>query len=329
MRTVREPESITLDDVLAARDRVREAAVRTPLIRLEGARKLYLKLETMQPIRSFKVRGAGNAVAMLSPQELAAGVYTASAGNMAQGLGWAARAHGIRCSVVVPDGAPQTKLDAVRRLGAEIVSLPFADWWNVLATHRYAPLEPARFIHPVSDVGVMAGNGTIGLEILEDLPEVDSVLVPYGGGGLSGGIAAAIRSSKPDVKVFGCEVETAAPLRAAFEAGRPVESPRTATFVDGIGAPTVLPEMWPVAKRLLAGSLVVELAEVESAIRMLAERAAVIAEGAGAVSVAAGLKGLGGDGRVVCVVSGGNIDLSVLSRILAGASSGARGGEQG
>lgn len=318
MKAVREPDSITLDDILAARERIHETVTRTPLIPLEGVEGLFLKLETMQPIRSFKVRGAGNAVAMLTPQELAAGVYTASAGNMAQGLAWAARSHGAHCSVVVPDGAPETKLEAVRRLGAEIVSLPYTEWWDVLATHRYAPLEPARFIHPVSDVGVMAGNGTIGLEIMEDLPDVDAVLVPYGGGGLSSGIAAAIRSSRADIPVYACEVETAAPLRAAFAAGHPVESPRTPTFVDGIGAPTVLAEMWPAAKRLLVGPLVVTLAEVEAAIRLLVERAAVVAEGAGAASVAAGLKGLGAHRRVVCVVSGGNIDRSVLSRILEG-----------
>ena len=316
MKTVREPNSITLDDVLAARERIQGVVTRTPLIPLEGVDGVFLKLETMQPIRSFKVRGAGNAVAMLTPKELEAGVYTASAGNMAQGLAWAARKHGASCSVVVPDGAPATKLDAVRRLGAEIVSLPYAEWWDVLATHRYAPLEPARFVHPVSDVGVMAGNGTIGLEIMEDLVDIDAVLVPYGGGGLSCGIAAAIRASRPEVAVYGCEVETAAPLRAAFEAGHAVESPRTPTFVDGIGAPTVLAEMWPAAKRLLAGSLVVSLAEVEAAIRLLAERAAVVAEGAGAASVAACLKGVRGHRRVVCVVSGGNIDSSVLARIL-------------
>ena len=319
MKAAREPDSITLRDVLAARDQIAGVVTRTPLIRLEGAYpELYLKLETLQPIRSFKVRGAYNALVLLSPDELAAGVYTASAGNMAQGLAWAASQKGIPCSVVVPHGAPQTKLDAIGRLGAEIVSLPYAEWWNVLATHRYGPLEPARFIHPVSDVGVIAGNGTIGLEILEDMPDVDVVLVPFGGGGLSCGIAAAIRVVRPEARVYGCEVETATPLRAAIVAGRAVDSPRQQTFVDGIGGPTVLREMWQPAHRLLAGSLVVSLTEVASAIRLLVERSAVVAEGAGAASVAAGLKGLGGDGRVVCVVSGGNIDQSVLSRILAG-----------
>jgi len=318
VKMVREPDSITADDVLAARDRIAPIVKRTPLVPLEGIDGIYLKLETLQPIRSFKVRGAANAIGMLSADELADGVYTASAGNMAQGLAWAARHHGVPCSVVVPEDAPRTKLDAVRRLGAEIVSLPYAEWWSVLATHRYAPLEPARFIHPVSDVAVMAGNGTIGLEILEDRPDVEAVLAPFGGGGLSCGIAAAIRIANPNVRVFGCEVETAAPLRAALAAGGPVESTRTPTFVDGIGAPIVLSEMWPVAKRLLSGSLVVSLGEVESAIRMLVERAALVAEGAGAVSVAAGLKRLGADRRMVCIVSGGNIDVSVLSRILGG-----------
>jgi threonine dehydratase len=255
---------------------------------------------------------------VLSDRELTAGVYTASAGNMAQGVAWAARRRGIPCTVVCPEGAPQTKLDGIARLGAETVSLPYDQWWNILATHRYAPLEPAHFIHPVSDIAVMAGNGTIGLEILEDLPEVDSVLVPFGGGGLSCGIAAAVRGLKPGVRVYGCEVETAAPFAAAIAAGRPVESPRLPTFVDGIGARSMLVEMWPPARRLLAGSLVVSLEEVAAALRMLVERAAVVGEGAAGASVAAGLKGLGGSGKVVCVVSGGNIDLAVLATILRG-----------
>lgn len=320
MKALREPDSITLDDVVAARKRIEGAVPRSPLIRMEGAgaSDLYLKLENVQPIRSFKLRGADNAMALLSPGELAAGVYTASAGNMAQGLAWAARRRGIRCTVVCPDGAAQTKLDGIRRLGAETVSLPYDQWWDILATHQYPPLEPAHFVHPVSDIAVMAGNGTIGLEILEDLPEVDAVLVPFGGGGLSCGIATAVRGLKPQVKVYGCEVDTAAPLAAAIAAGRAVECARTPTFVDGIGARTMLVEMWPPARRLLAGSLVVSLEDVAAAIRMLVERAAVVGEGAAGAAVAAGLKGLGGAGRVVCVVSGGNIDPAVLSTILAG-----------
>src|SRR5712671_364133 len=247
MKSLFEPDSITLDDVIAARERIKDAVPRTPLIKIDGIGPgdLYLKLENLQPIRSFKIRGADNAMALLRPAELAAGVYTASAGNMAQGVAWAARRRGVRCTVVVPDGAPQTKLDGIRRLGADIVSLPYDDWWDILATHRYAQLEPAHFIHPVSDVGVMAGNGTIGLEVLEDLPDVATVLVPFGGGGLSCGIATAIRSLRPEVRVFGCEVDTAAPLAAAFAAGGPVPFPRVASFVDGIGSPIVLPEMWP------------------------------------------------------------------------------------
>ncbi|MHB8611360.1 MAG: threonine ammonia-lyase [Candidatus Dormibacteraceae bacterium] len=320
MKALREPDSITLADVVAARERLDGAVPRSPLIQLDGAgaSDIYLKLENLQPIRSFKLRGAFNAMAVLSDAQLAAGVYTASAGNMAQGVAWAARRRGVRCTVVCPEGAPQTKLDGVRRLGAETVFLPYDQWWDILATHRYAPLEPAHFIHPVSDVAVMAGNGTIGLEILEDLPGVDSVLVPFGGGGLSCGIAAGIRGLKPQVRVYGCEVETAAPFAAAIAAGGPIETPRTPTFVDGIGARTMLAEMWPPARRLLAGALVVSLAEVASAIRTLVERSAVVGEGAAGASVAAGLKGLGGAGYVVCVVSGGNIDPAVLTTILAG-----------
>ena len=320
MKALREPDSITLDDVHAARKRLAGAVQRTPLVRMEndGPGELYLKLECLQPVRAFKLRGAYNAMAILEPEQLSAGVYTASAGNMAQGVAWSARRRGVRCTVVVPDGAPQTKLDGIRRLGADIVSLPYDQWWNIMATHRYPPLEPAHFIHPVSDVAVMAGNGTIGLEILEDVPDVDAVLVPFGGGGLSCGIAAAIRGLRPQVRVYGCEVATAAPLSAALAAGYPIECARTLTFVDGIGGPTVLTEMWPPVHRLLAGSLVVSLAEVAAAIRLMVERAAVVGEGAAGAAVAAALKGMGGSGRVVCVVSGGNIDPGVLSKILSG-----------
>ncbi|HEV3101001.1 MAG TPA: threonine/serine dehydratase [Candidatus Dormibacteraeota bacterium] len=316
----RQPDSITLADVQEARKRIAGFVPRTPLIRVEdgGTGELYLKLENLQPIRSFKVRGSGNALACLDPADLASGVYTASAGNMAQGLAWNARRLGIKCTAVVPDGAPHTKLEAIHRLGAETVSVPYDDWWNVLVTHRYAPLEPAHFIHPVSDVDVMAGNGTIGLEILEDLPDVNAVLVPYGGGGLSCGIATAVRGLRPEVRVYGCEVDTAAPLAAAFAAGGPVPCPRIASFVDGIGSPAVLPEMWAPASRLLAGSLVVSLPEVAAAIRHLVQHAAIVAEGAGGASVAASLKGLAGPGRYVAIVSGGNIDPDVLGTILAG-----------
>ena len=319
MVNTRLPDSIAVADVEAARGRLAGVLTRTPMIRLEtdSGAELLLKLELLQPVRSFKVRGAYNALSMLSDAELAHGVYTASAGNMAQGLAWSARRRGVRCSVVVPDNAPATKLDGIRRLGAEIVKVPYDDWWDVFTTHRFGGLEPARFVHPVSDVGMMAGNGTIGLEILEDAPDVSAVLVPFGGGGLSCGIAAAIRASRPEVQVFGCEVDTAAPLAASIAAGRPVEVDRTPTFVDGIGGKAVLEEMWPPVKRLLAGSLVSPLSEVEAAIRLLVARCAVVAEGAGAASVAAGLRHAGLLGRIVCVVSGGNLDPGVLARILS------------
>lgn len=316
----RPPDSLTIDDVHEARKRLAGILPRTPMIRLEdsGTGELYLKLENLQPVRSFKVRGSANALALLDAASLSAGVYTSSAGNMAQGLAWNARRLGIRCTAIVPEGAPRVKLEAIQRLGAETISVPYDDWWSVMATHRYAPLEPAHFIHPSSDVDVMAGNGTIGLEILEDLPDVNTVLVPFGGGGLSCGIATAVRSLRPEVRVYGCEVDTAAPLAAALTAGGPVPCARVATFVDGIGGPALLPEMWPPASRLLAGSLVVSLPEVAAAIRHLVQHAAVVAEGAGAAPVAAALKGLAGPGRYVAVVSGGNIDPEVLTTILSG-----------
>ncbi len=254
----------------------------------------------------------------LAPREaLAKGVSTASAGNMAQGVAWNARRLGISCTVVVPDNAPQTKLAAIERLGAKAVKLPYARWWQVLEEHGYPGIE-GFFIHPVSDPAVIAGNGTIGLEILEDLPDVDAVVVPFGGGGLSCGIAAALRALRPAARVFASEVETAAPFAGSLAAGRPVAVDHTPSFVDGIGGKSMLPEMWPLASQFLSGSLVVSVAQAAAAVRLLTERNRVIAEGAGATSVAAALAGKAGTGNVVCVISGGNIEPAKLAKILNG-----------
>ncbi len=295
--------------------------MRTPLVRLEveGPSRIFLKLENLQPIGSFKIRGSGNALALAEEKALARGVWTASAGNMAQGVAWNARRLGVPCTVVVPESAPRAKLDALERLGARIVSIPFERWWQVLVDHAYPGLEGV-FVHPVSDPKVIAGNGTIGLEIFEDLPEADAVLVPYGGGGLSSGIASALKALSPRARVFGCEVETAAPLAASLAAGRPSAVAYTPSFVDGIGGRGLLPDMWPLVKSVLAGALVVSLDETAAAIRLLASRARVVAEGAGAASVAGALSARAPSGTIVCVVSGGNIDASVLAAILEGGS---------
>ena len=231
-------------------------------------------------------------------------------------VAWHARRLGIPCHVVVPDHAPQTKLEAIERLGGQIIPVPFATWWNTLVAGAFAGLD-GLFIHPVSDPAVIAGNGTIGLEILCDLPDVNAVVIPYGGGGLSAGIASAVRALKPDTGIYAAEVETAAPLAASLRAGEPVTIEYAPSFVDGIGGAGLLPEMWNMVSSLLDRSLVVSLDDVRAAIRMLALRARVIAEGAGAASVAAALSGRAGGGKVVCVVSGGNIDLETLAEILA------------
>jgi threonine dehydratase len=313
-------EPIPIGEIRAARERIAGAAIRTPLLRLavDGApAEIFLKLENLQPVGSFKIRGASNAIALAGREALERGVWTASAGNMAQGVAWQARRLGVQCTVVAPDHAPATKLAALDRLGARVEKLPFADWFEILRAHTH-PGMTGTFIHPVSDAGVMAGNGTIGLEILEDLPEVDTILVPYGGGGLSCGIASAVAALKPDVRVLACEVETAAPLAPSLAADEPRSVAYTASFVDGIGSPFVLPDMWPLARRLLAGSIVMPLEAVADAVRVLVERQHVVAEGAGAAPVAAALAGRGGRGRVVCVVSGGNIDAAKLAVILGG-----------
>jgi len=310
--------SVSLDDIRAARDRISSSIVRTPLVRLNvDANDIYLKLENLQPIGSFKLRGAGNAIAMAKPDDLARGVFTASAGNMAQGVAWHARRLGIKCTVVVPDHAPATKLEAITRLGATYIKVPFDEWWQVLVTRQFAGLD-GFFVHSVSDPAVIAGNGTIGLEIVEDLPDVDTILVPYGGGGLSSGIATAVKALKPDTKVFACEVETSAAFAAALAAGEPTKIEYKASFVDGIGSGSVLAEMWPIVSRLLDGSIVMSLSDVAEAVRILAARNRVIAEGAGAAPVAAALaerKNGNPRGKVVCVVSGGNIDLEKLAMI--------------
>lgn len=310
----------SLEEVRAARERIRDIAVRTPLLRLneEGPAEVWLKCENLQPIGSFKLRGAGNAMALLPRESLEQGVYTASAGNMAQGVAWCARRLGIPCSVVVPDHAPDIKLRAIERLGASVVKVPFETWWRVMTEHRHEGMR-GTFIHAFSDRAVIAGNGTIALEILEDLPAPDAVIVPYGGGGLSCGIAAAMRTLAPGARVYACEVATAAPLAASLAAGAPRSVAYTPSFVDGIGGMTVFEEIWPLASALLAGSLVVSLEEIAAALRLLVERNRLVAEGAGAAPVAAALRGLEGAQRVVCIVSGGNIDAKKTAAILSGA----------
>ncbi|MFT5196744.1 MAG: threonine dehydratase [Cellvibrionaceae bacterium] len=312
------PNIIPLEDIRAAQNRIADSVVRTPLIRLnvdDAPAEIYLKLENLQPIGSFKLRGAGNAIGLATKKQLAKGVYTASAGNMAQGVAWNARRLGLPCTVIVPDHAPQTKLDAIERLGGEVIKVTFDEWWQIIMTHQY-PGQDGFFIHPVSDPAVMAGNGTIGLEIVEDLPDVDAIITPYGGGGLSCGIASAIRAVKPDTKLYAVEVDTAAPLAASLAAGSPQEFDYIPTFIDGMGGKAILPEMWPFASSLLDGSLVMTVKEIAEAVKLLLERNRVLAEGAGAAPVAAAMSGKAGSGKVVCVISGGNLDFSKLTKIL-------------
>ena len=308
----------TLAAIEEARRTIRGAAIRTPLVRLgltEAPAEIYLKLENLQPIGSFKIRGASNAMGRLSPDVLSAGVLTASAGNMAQGVAWRARELGIPCTVVAPETAPATKISAIERLGGRVIKVPFEEWWGVFERRAYEGVD-AHFIHAFDDLDVMAGNGTIALEILEDLPDVDAVVIPWGGGGLACGIAAAMRELRPQCRIYAAEVETAAPLAPSLAAGSPQEVVYQPSFVDGIGGRGVFPSMFERARSLLDGSLVAGLGQVASALRVLAERNRVIAEGAGACPVACALEGLAGGGKVVCVVSGGNIDAAKLCHIL-------------
>ena len=315
------PGPIPLKLIEEARERIKGGVLRTPLVRLnvdDAPADIFLKLENLQPTGSFKVRGASNAIALAGPDAKKRGVYTCSAGNMAQALAWQARQNKIPCTVIVPDNAPETKLEAIRRFGAKIIQASFDDVWRVVVTHRYPPLDNSVFIHPFADIRMMAGNGTAGLEILEDLPDVESVVIPFGGGGLSVGIASAVRAKSPRTRVYAVEPETAAPLSASFAAGSAQEIERIPSFVDGIGGKSVLPEMWERARDLLL-PLIVSLPEIAAAIKLLIERNRIVAEGAGAASVAAAMTGKAGSGKIVCIVSGGNIDSSKLAKILAAA----------
>jgi threonine dehydratase len=286
---------------------------------LDAPAEIHLKLENLQPIGSFKIRGAASAIARLDREALSRGVLTASAGNMAQGVAWCARERGIPCTVIAPDTAPVTKIAAIERLGGRVIPVSFERWWRTFETRQY-PGVPGAFIHAFDDPAVMAGNGTIGLEILEDLPDVDAVVIPWGGGGLTCGIAAALRARRPRCRIYAAEVATAAPLSAALAAGEPRVVDYRPSFVDGIGGKSVFPGMLERARGLDVSSLVSGLDEVAAALRLLAERNRVIAEGAGACPVAGALSGKAGRGKVVCVVSGGNIDLDRFSAVIEGRS---------
>ena len=309
----------SLADIRDARQAIVGSAIRTPLVRLNAPElpgEIFLKLENLQPIGSFKIRGAANAMAKLSAVELRHGVVTASAGNMAQGVAWRARELGIPCTVIAPETAPETKIRAIERLGGRVLKVPYDAWWRAFEERCYPGVEGV-FIHAFDDPNVMAGNGTIGLEIIEDLPDVDTVLIPWGGGGLACGIAAAIRELKPRTKIFAVEVATAAPLVASWKTGSPQVIDPERSFVDGIGGKSVFPQMFERAKYLLDGSLVASVEQVTAAVRLIAERARVIAEGAGATPLAAvGQVPDLPNSKVVCIVSGGNIDLPKLAEIL-------------
>jgi threonine dehydratase len=297
--------------------------VRTPLVRLhvDAPAEIWLKLENLQPIGAFKIRGAGNAVLSASRDDLEAGLVTTSTGNMAQGVAWMARELGVPATIVVPDNASASKLAAVERLGGRIVRVPWAQWWAAVAADEERDLGSdveGFFVHPVQDPPVIAGNGTIGLELVEDLDRFDAVCIPWGGGGLATGIASALHALRPETKVYVCEPETGAPFAATIANGEPTEVEFTPAFVDGAGSSSLLPTMWEHAKGLVADAFPIPLDEAAFAVRLLLERAHIVGEGAAGLAVAAAVSGRAGTGRVVCIVSGGNIDSARLAAILDG-----------
>jgi threonine dehydratase len=310
----------TAAEVEAARANIEGVARRTPLWRLDvevPGTRVYLKLENLQPLGSFKIRAAVNAIKTAGAEAVRGGVVSASAGNFGQGLAWAAREMGAPTTIVVPDGSAATKAAALQGLGARVIRVPFDDWWQVLTTRRFEGAEGV-FFHPVAESAVVAGNATIGVEIAEDLASFDTVIVPFGGGGLVSGIGSVMRRLRPAARMIVVESQASQPAAAALAAGRPTKVRHDQSFVDGMGSSTVLEEMWPLVRQSVDEAVCVSFAEIAAAIRLLAARHHVIAEGAGAAAVAAALSGRAGRGDIVCIISGGNIDASKLSAILNG-----------
>lgn len=310
---------ITLDEIRAAQKRIASTILRTPLVRLElgkGFPDIRLKLENLQPINAYKLRGAANAVALLSDDERKRGVWTISAGNAGQGVAYAARQAGVPCTVVAIETAPAAKIERMRALGAKLVLVPYEVAWKALDERAYAGVD-GTFVHPFDDHDFIAGHGTMGLEILEDAPDTQAVIAAIGGGGLVTGIGSALKALKPAIKIFGVEPETAAPFALSFKSNAPqVFSDWKASFVDGAGGQSLFPRMWERMKPVVDGALVVSLDETRRAMRLLAEKARVVSEGAGALSVAAALSGKAGQGPIVAVVSGGNIDLEKFCELI-------------
>jgi threonine dehydratase len=311
---------IAIEDVEQARERIAGTVLRTPLVKLDvgsDGPQVWLKLENLQPTNAYKIRGATNAVARLSDQERAKGVWTISAGNAGQGVAYAARKFGIPSTVVAIETAPQTKLDRMRALGAKIVPVSYQDAWKAAESHEFPGLD-GTFVHPFDNHDFIAGHGTMGLEILEDLPEVRTVIAAIGGGGLITGVASPIKALRPDVKVLGAEPETAAPYAYSLAHGTPEWFPNwQASFVDGAGGKSVTERMWQRMRPVTDGTITVTLDQTRDAMRLIAEKSRTIAEGAGALALAAALTGEAGDGPIVCIVSGGNIDLSKFAELVA------------
>ncbi len=315
-----EVKPVAMPQIEAARARLEGLSLVSPLVACDASpagKKVFLKLENLQPIGSFKIRPIGSAVLARAPADLSPGIYTTSTGNSALGLAWMARRLGIAATAVVPVNAPEAKLEKLRRLGARIDVRPIAEWWRAIQTGALDGQEGV-YIDAVRDPASLAGDATIGLEILAQAPDIEAILIPFGGGGLSCGIACAVRAIRRDVKIIACELASAHPVKAAFDAGAPTETPHEPGFVSGVGFSSVLPEMWPLVKTMIDDVITVSLTEVAAAIKILVEHNRVVAEGAGAVSVAAALSGRYAETKVCAVVSGGNLDSSMLATILEG-----------
>jgi len=313
-------QPIKLDAIREARERIAQTIVRTPLVRLElgpDFPDVRLKLENLQPINAYKLRGAANAVALLPEQDRKRGVWTISAGNAGQGVAYAAREAGVPCTVVAIETAPESKLARMRALGARLVLVSYDVAWKALDDRAFPGVD-GTFVHPFDDDNFIAGHGSMGLEILEDAPDTKAIIASIGGGGLITGVASAIKAINPGIKIFGAEPETAAPAALSFEKNSPqVFKNWKASFVDGAGGQSMFPRMWDRMKPLVDDYIVVTLEETKKAMRIMAEKARIISEGAGALPLAAALTGKAGKGPIVAIVSGGNIDMKKFFELIS------------
>lgn len=311
----------SLDDIRIAEERLKGIIVRTPLLQLDSPKEtgdILIKPEVLQPTGSFKIRGVYNWVASLTPNECKKGFSTFSAGNTARSLGYVAQIYGVSCRSILPEYAPANKVEALRNLGVETLLVSFDEMIKWVFAEGWKR-ESYAFLHPWTEPKMIAGHGTIGLEIIEDLPDVQTVFVPVGGGALIAGVGGAIKELKPSVRIVGVQTRSYPSLQASFQAGKPVWIDPKPTICDGVAVPFVADQMYPLLRKIVDDVVTVPEEKVKAAIKQLMLKNKLIVEGAGALSIAAALEmPAEKQGKTICLVTGGSIGPEALSTIISG-----------